>query len=165
MVAVFLSGVIGRFIYLQIPRSIEGNELSLQEIRNLRQDPKVFLQSIYPAGDDFSIAIQKLLSQHMEIYQGNVFARFINRYRVDFQTAQKIKSILRKMDIPGKDRKKMVELVHTDFTMNRKIEMLQSMQELFRYWHVAHLPFAIVMLIIMLIHVAVTIVFGYKWIF
>ncbi len=33
MVAVFLSGIIGRFIYLQIPRSIEGRELSLNEVR------------------------------------------------------------------------------------------------------------------------------------
>jgi hypothetical protein len=165
MVAVFLSGVIGRFIYLQIPRSIEGNELSLQEIRDLRQDPGVYLQSIYPKEDDYSIDIQKMLTQRKEIYQGSVFARFINRYRGDFQTARKINRMLRKMDLPGKDRGKIMELIQTDFAMNRKIEMLQSMQELFRYWHVAHLPFAIVMLIIMLIHVAVTIIFGYKWIF
>ncbi len=32
MVAVVLSGVIGRFIYIQIPRSLEGRELSLNEI-------------------------------------------------------------------------------------------------------------------------------------
>jgi hypothetical protein len=39
------------------------------------------------------------------------------------------------------------------------------MQNLFRYWHVAHLPFAFVMLIIMIIHVGVTLTFGYHWIF
>ena len=52
-----------------------------------------------------------------------------------------------------------------DITLNRKIERLDTMQNLFKYWHVAHLPFALVMLIIMIIHVAVTIVFGYRWIF
>jgi len=36
MVAVWLSGVIGRFIYIQIPRSIEGRELSLSEVRGLK---------------------------------------------------------------------------------------------------------------------------------
>jgi hypothetical protein len=35
MVAVFLSGIIGRFIYLQIPRSIEGRELSLNDVKDL----------------------------------------------------------------------------------------------------------------------------------
>jgi len=39
------------------------------------------------------------------------------------------------------------------------------MQQLFKYWHVAHLPFAIIMLIILIIHVGVTLTFGYKWIF
>jgi hypothetical protein len=34
-----------------------------------------------------------------------------------------------------------------------------------RYWHVAHLPFALIMLVIMLIHVAVALIFGYNWIF
>ena len=33
MVAVVLSGVIGRFIYIQIPRTIQGRELSLAEIK------------------------------------------------------------------------------------------------------------------------------------
>ena len=46
-----------------------------------------------------------------------------------------------------------------------KIERLMLMQRLFRYWHIAHLPFALIMLIIMVIHVGVTLAFGYKWIF
>ncbi|TAL80909.1 MAG: hypothetical protein EPN88_00840, partial [Bacteroidetes bacterium] len=38
MVAVFLSGIIGRFIYIQIPRTIEGRELSLNEVRGMKTD-------------------------------------------------------------------------------------------------------------------------------
>ncbi len=34
MVAVFLSGIVGRYIYLQIPRSIEGRELTLREMED-----------------------------------------------------------------------------------------------------------------------------------
>ena len=52
-----------------------------------------------------------------------------------------------------------------EISLNRKIDRLDTMQNLFKYWHVAHLPFALVMLIIMIIHVAVTIAFGYRWIF
>ena len=62
-------------------------------------------------------------------------------------------------------RKKIVKLVKSEISLNRRIDRLQTMQNLFKYWHVAHLPFAIVMLIIMLIHVGVTITFGYRWIF
>ena len=94
MVAVFLSGIIGRFIYIQIPRTIEGRELTLSEVRNME-------------GGRFKDAT----------------------------------------------------------SLERRIKRLKNMQELFRYWHVAHLPFALVMLVIMVIHVGVAIAFGFKWIF
>jgi hypothetical protein len=93
MAAVFISGIIGRFIYLQIPHSIEGRALSLAESR------KVF------------------------------------------------------------------EMENKEISLDRRMERLEKMQKFFEYWHVIHLPFALVMLIIMAIHVAVTIVFGYRWIF
>jgi len=93
MVAVFLSGIAGRFIYIQIPHSIEGRALSLAESREV-------------------LALEK-----------------------------------------------------NDLSLDRRMERLEKMQKLFEYWHVIHLPFALVMLIIMMIHVAVTIVFGYRWIF
>ena len=40
-----------------------------------------------------------------------------------------------------------------EIKLNRRIEGLDTMQNLFKYWHVVHLPFALIMLIIMLIHV------------
>jgi len=60
MVAVFLSGIVGRYIYLQIPRSIEGQELSLLEMedqqiemnKQLRQSI-VLDESIYELIDRF----------------------------------------------------------------------------------------------------------------
>ena len=43
MVAVVASGVIGRFLYLQIPRTIEGRALSLQEVKNTQTDIQTVL--------------------------------------------------------------------------------------------------------------------------
>ena len=59
----------------------------------------------------------------------------------------------------------ILSLIKDDIKLNQKIERLDTMQNLFKYWHVVHSPFALVMLVIMVIHVAVTIVFGYRWIF
>ena len=50
-------------------------------------------------------------------------------------------------------------------SLKRQMSFLSLMQRLFKYWHVAHLPFALIMLIIMLVHVAVTVELGYRWIF
>ena len=52
-----------------------------------------------------------------------------------------------------------------EMTLASKIGRLEQMQKLFKYWHVVHMPFAIIMLIIVLIHVGVTIALGYKGIF
>lgn len=47
----------------------------------------------------------------------------------------------------------------------RRIDRSAFMKDLLGYWHVFHLPFAIMMLIFMIIHAGVTIALGYRWIF
>jgi preprotein translocase subunit Sec61beta len=47
MVAVFFSGIIGRFIYIQIPRTIEGRELSLNEVREMKTDVAGIVRNTY----------------------------------------------------------------------------------------------------------------------
>jgi hypothetical protein len=78
---------------------------------------------------------------------------------------RQVKSVLKKNKLSRQERKNVLNLVKHELTLNRRIERLHTMQNLFKYWHVAHFPFAIVMLVIMVIHVAVTIVLGYRWIF
>ncbi|MEI7982264.1 MAG: hypothetical protein WCI71_11475, partial [Bacteroidota bacterium] len=47
MVAVFASGVIGRYIYIRIPRTIEGRELSLNEVRDLKTNIGLMLSESF----------------------------------------------------------------------------------------------------------------------
>jgi hypothetical protein len=67
--------------------------------------------------------------------------------------------------MPASATRGIIALVRKDIMLSRKIERLDGMKNLFGYWHVAHLPFALVMLIIMVIHIGVTLLFGYRWIF
>jgi len=76
-----------------------------------------------------------------------------------------VKRVLRHNGLRKAEYSKIINLVKGEITINRRIERLDTMQSLFKYWHVLHLPFALVMLIIMVIHIAVTFVFGYRWIF
>lgn len=160
MVAVFLSGIIGRFIYIQIPRTIEGRELNLAEVRGLKTDLDTVLKSSYNLDEETSQTIFSVINQQ-SLNAGGLFKMYIS----EFQTIRQVKTVLRKSEFPKNSINSIVELVKKDMSLSRKIERLNTMQKLFNYWHVAHLPFALVMLIIMVIHVVVTIVFGYKWIF
>jgi hypothetical protein len=137
MVAVFLSGVIGRFIYIRIPRTIEGRELSLNEVKEMRSNVAGILRNSYNLDEE----------------------------SYSHRSLQAVRKILKAKGIPRPEYKKLLSLIKEDLTLSRRIELLDTMQRLFKYWHVAHLPFALVMLVIMIIHVAVTLVLGYKWIF
>lgn len=165
MVAVVASGVIGRFIYIQIPRTIEGRELSLGEIRQMKQSIEEVLRSQESLDEaDY----QKLMAATADIPAeagGTFFGRIAGKYFEYRRTIRNVRQILRKTSMPGRERRKVIKLVKRELALNNRIERLQTMRKLFKYWHVAHLPFALIMLIIVVIHVIVTLTFGYRWIF
>ena len=165
MVAVWLSGVIGRFIYIQIPRTIEGRELSLNEVREMKGSVGDNIQKLVTLDDESYKVIVDSTKKKVELYHKNFFVRYIRKYGDDMKTLRNVKAVLRKHNFTKSQQKPILDLVKSDISLNRRIDSLVTMQNLFKYWHVAHLPFALVMLIIMIIHVAVTIVFGYRWIF
>jgi hypothetical protein len=147
MVGVVASGVIGRFIYIQIPRSIEGRELNLNEVREMRVNIGNVLREKYNLSDNGFHAVMEATNPAGTKTIGNV------------------KSVIRQLGLSRVQSKQILRLVRNEVSLNKKIERLQTMQKLFKYWHVAHLPFAIIMLVIMVVHVAVTLAFGYRWIF
>jgi hypothetical protein len=165
MVAVFLSGIIGRFIYIQIPHSIEGRELSLNEVKGMKSDVAGFVRDTYNLDDkSYNILVDSIKSR-VGLYIKNPVIRYFNKRKEDRKSIASVKAVLKSNNLPYSEYNKVINFVKNDIRLNRRIERLDTMQNLFKYWHVAHLPFALVMLIIMVIHVAVTIVFGYRWIF
>jgi hypothetical protein len=165
MVAVFVSGVIGRFIYIQIPRTIEGRELSLNEVREMKSNIGDTIHKLVSLDEESYNVIVDSTKKKVELYHPNFFVRYIRKYSDDMKRLRNVKAVLRRNNITKSQKKQILDLVKSDISLNRRIERLVTMQNLFKYWHVAHLPFALVMIIIMIIHVAVTIVFGYRWIF
>jgi hypothetical protein len=165
MVAVFASGIIGRFIYLQIPTSIEGRTLNLNEVRDMKSNVMDVLKKSYDLDEDSINTIAESVKIKVGIYYKNPLRRYINTYLNGRKSVREVRHVLRRNKLHGSDFKKVMSLVKEDIKLNRMIEGLDTMQSLFKYWHVAHLPFALVMLIIMVIHIAVTFVLGYRWIF
>ncbi|MBK6341457.1 MAG: hypothetical protein IPF41_02410 [Flavobacteriales bacterium] len=160
MVAVVASGVIGRFIYIQIPRTLEGRELSLNEVKGLRAELVETLKGRAHL-DESLIALITGPQEGADASSKSFIARFAEEHRV----LATIRSILRQRNVPKEERQWVIRTVKDEFAISHRIARLQTMQRLFKYWHVAHLPFALIMLIILLIHVAVTLAFGYRWIF
>lgn len=158
MVAVVASGVIGRFVYIQIPRTIEGRELTLNEVKNMKETLSQELRS-RAGGIDAEIA--RMIFSLTSGGEGS----FVGGYFGNRRILSTIRKGLKNRGVRGGQVKVVMRLVKEELSLVNKIRRLQTMQRLFKYWHVAHLPFALIMLIILIIHVAVTLSFGYKWIF
>lgn len=165
MIAVVLSGIIGRYIYIQIPRTIEGRELSIAEISNMRNELIASIRDSYNVDKSVIDLMENSLAIHPELENKAFIFRLITHNRLDRLILQNIKSELQKNNLTRSVFNQVIRLCKKEIALNRRIEMLVSLQNLFKHWHVVHLPFALIMLIIMIVHVTVAIVFGYKWIF
>jgi hypothetical protein len=136
MSLVVLSGVVGRFIYLRIPHTIEGREMSLQEVKDLKNE------------------LDKELREEFEL--GDVSG---------WVSWGKLKAGLRAKGLPKDAYLEAKKILRSELFLTRRIQNLERMQNLFKYWHVVHLPFALIMLVTLVIHVTVVLLFGYRWIF
>lgn len=162
MVAVVASGVIGRFIYIQIPRTIEGRELSLQEVQAMRSN---LTGQFHDSSQQWASLRESLLEQLRVDLETNKTLSYFQKFLKDRSLIGDIRKKLRTESIPLSERRSFLKTVRQEITLSNRIQRLQQMQQLFKYWHVAHLPFALIMLIIVIIHVGITLAFGYKWIF
>jgi len=167
MAEVVLSGVIGRFIYVQIPRSIQGNELEIEDINTMSTNLTAKLKSDFGINGVFSerLEIISFTDQYKNASPGK---SIILVFKVYFQSLSLMRNIYNEIDnmnLVKRKARKVKGLVKSKIVLQRRIGMLKTMHKFFKYWHIVHLPFAIIMFVIMFIHVIVTIIFGYKWIF
>ena len=165
MVAVVASGIIGRFIYVQIPRTIEGRELSLQELQGMKANLSEVLNNAYRLNNASVQVIFSSIQSQPSAMNAGLLGKMVNQYFEDKKTLRNVRQTLLANEVPKGDVRQVAKLVGNEITLNRRIERLQIMRKLFRYWHVAHLPFALIMLIIMVIHVVVTLMMGARWVF
>lgn len=161
MVAVVASGVIGRFIYIQIPRTVEGRELSLNEVKGLRAELVSLLKDRASLDETMIALITGTPAEGPAVPARSYAARYLAERKV----LRKIRNYAKERGLGADDRNWILRTVKDEFALAHRIDRLLLMQKLFKYWHVAHLPFALIMLIVLIIHVAVTLAFGYRWIF
>lgn len=167
MVIVFLSGIIGRFIYVRIPHTIEGQEMSMQQIHTLNEKLTVDLMTDYNLDSDIvgnMIEMSQIENKGKSSFLDLLFS-IIPNYLEKRTKISNISKQLKSNNINHENRLKIVRIIKEKISISNKIHYLRLMQSLFKYWHIAHLPFALIMLIIMFIHIIVTVSMGYTWIF
>ncbi len=167
MVLVVLSGVVGRFIYLQIPRTIQGQELSISELNSMKDDLSKRIRNVLSEDSSTLSEFERVSSaDRYKSFRLITAAGFFIRDFFDIRRVMKLfKKRIKLLGIGKSEGIDLIKAAKSEIIIARRIALLRTFQKLFHWWHIFHLPFAITMFVIMVIHVAVTIIFGYKWIF
>ncbi len=174
MIAVTASGIIGRYLYAQIPRRINTAELSLQEMQSMTDEltGQLQAQSLVSAED-----LKPLLAVPAKADVENMplaVALFVMA-RCDLWRPFRVARIRRRaMSLSGKfltvgglfasselRLEKVIDLARRRSWMATKIAFLSRTHQVFHLWHVVHRPFSYSFAILACIHIAVVVLMGY----
>ncbi|MBS1261656.1 MAG: hypothetical protein MAG453_00985 [Calditrichaeota bacterium] len=167
MVAVGLSGVLGRYIYLQIPRSLSGQELSERELDAMDEHWAKQMRELPGVSDALVAEVTGALTaggRELARGLGAVFAWIAQDLTRPFRTRALLRRLRRETGVERELLREIVALARRRALLTRRRAFLTVAHNTLHHWHVIHRPFALVMFIIMFIHIGVAIVFGYTWI-
>jgi hypothetical protein len=161
MVVVAMSGVLGRFLYLQIPRTRAGEEVALAELEAHDRELSDRLRSGFGLDDSRLAELDAIVAVPPRTgIAGALWELLSGELR--------LRSALRSFaagcrSVPRPVFAEFDRVVRQKARTRRRIVLWDRVHELFHYWHVLHKPFAVVMYLFMIVHVAVAVVTGYGW--
>ena len=162
MMLVALSGAVGRYLYAQIPRAISGKEKQTEEIVDELQAINKRLAEVLPA--PALVQVEKIAT-FKEAKNISPLRSFLTTLYDDFlwwQRKRKLQRILSlEPSIKESERSEIYNLARSRGVHLRHISLLRGSQELFKYWHILHIPLAQTMYLTMIIHIVVAIKMGY----
>jgi hypothetical protein len=161
MVLVMLSGFIGRYLYVRIPRSVRGNELSRAELEAEADHLKATL-STAGANDAALRSIEAFETSAIPSSVGHLslgdlmFGEFAVRRKLQ-ALAQELAGEGLRPEVCGE----VIRLTAERATLIRRAAYLQRTRKLFDLWHVFHLPLVYLMLVIAAAHISLALYMGY----
>jgi len=162
MVVVVASGVLGRYLYLQIPRTRAGEELALAELERQDRELSERLRTAFHL-DDVQLARLDGVVSGAPARVG-LLSGFVRMMVDDLRLRAGLRDFARSCrPVPRPVFRGFERVVRQKALVRRRILLWDRVHELFHYWHVLHKPFALVMYLFLIVHVAVALVTGYGW--
>jgi hypothetical protein len=160
MVAVALSGVFGRYLYLQIPRTRAGEELTLAEVEKSDRELARRLREEFGADDAFLERLDRAAAPPSSAGLGRLLLSLL----ADDLGLRRRRLMAVARSLPGLPpavARDLAAVLRQKALLQRRIRLWNALHRLFHYWHVVHRPFAVVMYLFVLVHIAVATMTGY----
>ena len=153
-----LSAFVGRYLYVRIPRSLRGIELSRAELDShaaALHDELVARPEA--AGLVARIeALERAAAPSMPTWSGLVFGEIALRRRI-----REFGQAVRHSRLSAHQERDLIRLTKERVLLLRQVAYLQRTRRAFNLWHVFHLPLVYLLLVIVAGHVALTVYLGY----
>ncbi len=165
MLTVVGSGLVGRFLYVLIPRNVQGAQLDKDAIeKEFDRIAKTLQES------ELGTRLLRNLDKHFAAIQRPTNIRetvsaYMRAGTIMRSVTTEVRRLVAKQGVPRDVARAIVRASKERGTLIRRALLLGQVEQLFYYWHVIHTPFAIIMGLTLVVHVGVAIWLGYAWIF
>jgi hypothetical protein len=168
MLTVWLSGLVGRYLYARIPRGKTGLELDAGGVARHRH---ALLEEIARRARLPIDEVRSVLGEDPWPCEGlGLWATLRQMVRDDFarwRASRALAAACRRRSGGRLDRgtlRRVRKLARREMALMQQARLLAATQRVFRFWHVVHRPFAIAALAAVLVHVSVAVIMGATWV-
>jgi len=160
MILVAISGLVGRFLYRQIPRSSEGDELSLAALERYDARLSARLREDFGLGEAMLSRIEGMAAPVSG--RRSLSVAVAEMLRGGRARRSELRALaFRCHGVPGYMARRFEAVVLEKAAVHRRLALWSALQRLFYYWHTVHKPLALAMYVFMLIHIGVALMTGY----
>ena len=174
MLAVSISGIVGRYLYAQVPRRVNSTEISLKELKEQQEDllqklsaQKMFwnqqLSHLFRLPSEQQISRSSLpvcLAQMIMLDVARPFhvARLRLRLLSPWQAITTCGGFLKSSNW---ELERVISLAREQASLSKRLLFLSRTQKVFHLWHVVHRPFSYTFVVLVTIHIVVVVMMGY----
>jgi len=168
MIAVSLSGLVGRYLYAQVLREAAAAEVSLIVFRAMLESqtlvPRQELRRCF-----FPPPAATLVSQwspftalgYLALSDVRLLLRVARLRMKILGLAGGMRSLGGLLSTGNTELEEVIKLGCKEVRLSRRLLLLSQAQKVFRLWHVVHKPFSYAFVLLALLHIVVAMVFGF----
>jgi hypothetical protein len=175
MLAVTMSGFVGRYLYSQIPRSLNAAELTKKEMeeneeklhKELAEQEATFgfrVEALYVLPTAADVAKRTILGSLFSMFFIDLTRPFVasrlRLQRVGFGAW--LLSFFGLFATADHEIERTLRVAKRKTALSKRILFLSRTQQVFNLWHVVHRPFSYAFAILALIHIGLVLVMGYR---
>jgi hypothetical protein len=174
MFAVSVSGIVGRYLYGQIPRSLNAAELSLKEVQDIQAKlgEQLATQRVLGKSDLRSVLtlpsserVQRMPTvvalAYMPVLDVGRKYRIAALRRHHLGFGEQVTTLGGFLKTRHVELERAIQVAADEAAISKRVLFLSCSQKVFHLWHIVHKPFSYTFALLAIIHIVLVTMMGY----